>query len=192
LPRLPLAACLLLGTMPLAAASLPNFSPGGEVLKSGLQPGESLPGTFEPLNVTGEHAGKRHCLVCEHGLCPVVMVFAREASDPLFQLLVKLDAAADMYKKEQLGCFVVFLSDRPELEKQLVEAAKKHNLKHVTLSIDNPAGPEGYKVAPNAAVTVVLYTRHDVKANHAFAKGRLTGREIDSILADLPKILPHR
>jgi hypothetical protein len=34
-----------------------------EAFKSGLQPGESLPGPFHPLNVTGESAGSKACLV---------------------------------------------------------------------------------------------------------------------------------
>jgi hypothetical protein len=32
-------------------------------LKSGLQPGEKLPGPFHPLNITGAKAGQKHCLV---------------------------------------------------------------------------------------------------------------------------------
>ncbi len=34
-----------------------------EALKSGPQVGKSLPGAFHPLNVTGDQAGKKHCLV---------------------------------------------------------------------------------------------------------------------------------
>ena len=60
------------------------------------------------------------------------------------------------------------------------------------MSIDNSAGPEGYKVSKDAEVTVVLYTKQMVKANYAFKKGELTDKDVDKILADLPKILPGK
>lgn len=34
----------------------------GGALKSGPQVGAEVPGPFHPLNVTGEHAGKKACL----------------------------------------------------------------------------------------------------------------------------------
>jgi hypothetical protein len=161
-----------------------------EPVRSGLQPGEEIGSTFEPLNVTGPHAGEPHCLVCENGLSPVVMLFAREPSEPLMRLLAQVDAATARHRAQEMGSFVVFLNDRQELPQQLQEAARKHSLKHLIVSIDQPAGPEGFKVSPQADITVVLYSEHVVKANHAFGKGELTPKAIDGILADLPKILP--
>jgi len=161
-------------------------------LRSGPQPGERLAATFEPLNVTGEHAGDLHCLVCEYGLSPVVMMFAREPSEALVQLLVKLDAATGKHRSQELGAFVVFLNDKPELQGELVALAKKQGLKHLVLAIDAPAGPDGFKVAAEADVTVVLYREHAVKANHAFRRGELDGKAAEKILADLPKILVEK
>jgi hypothetical protein len=34
-----------------------------DALKSGPQPGDTVPGPFNPLNVTGEDAGKKRCQV---------------------------------------------------------------------------------------------------------------------------------
>src|SRR5262245_52629352 len=85
----------------------------GEALKSGPQPGKPLPGSFHPFNVNGEKGkGKYHCLVCEYGLDPVVLVFADNPKDPqVIDLLKRLDA---LVKKEQktsyLHSFAVFLS----------------------------------------------------------------------------------
>jgi hypothetical protein len=163
-----------------------------EPLKAGLQPGEHLPGIFEPLNVNGEFAGQKHCLVCENGLNPVVMIFARDVNDPLVRLVGKLDAAATTHRKQELGSFVVFLNEREGMDKQLAETAKKSALKHVVLSIDDPAGPEDFKVTKDADVIVVLYVKHEVKANHAFRKGELNDKAIEKILADLPKIVPAK
>jgi len=56
-------------------------------------------------------------------------------------------------------------------------------------AIDNPAGPEGYNVARDADVTVVLYRERTVKANHAIKKGELKDTGIKAVVADLPKIL---
>ena len=35
----------------------------GDGLKSGPQVGKTIPGPFHPLNVTGEAAGKKNCLI---------------------------------------------------------------------------------------------------------------------------------
>lgn len=163
-----------------------------EGFKSGLQPEEKIPSTFQPLNVTGEQAGNKYCLVCEHGLNPVVMIFARELSEPLIRLLSQLDAATGKHRARGMGSFVVFLSDSDALEEQLKELAKKQGFKHLILSIDAPAGPDDYKIARDADVTVVLYHQHVVKANHAFRKGQLKDQDIEKILADLPRILPAK
>jgi hypothetical protein len=104
-----------------------------EPLKSGLQPGNRLSAVFEPLNVTGPYAGQPHCLVCENGLSPVVMIFAREPSDRLVELLAKVDGATTKHRAAELGSFVVFLNDREGLDKQLSEIAKKHELKQIVL-----------------------------------------------------------
>lgn len=161
----------------------------GDRLKSGLQPGEKITAIFEPVNVTGEHAGEPYCLICENGLSPVVMIFARQIEPALMRLLAKVDAATAEHKKEYLGSFVVFLSDKESLKDELAAAAKKYNLKHTVLAVDAPAGPDGFNVAKEADVTVVLYREHEVKANHAFRTSELTDEARDRILADLPKIL---
>jgi hypothetical protein len=46
----------------VAGALLASGAFGAE-LKSGPQAGDSIPGVFHPLNVTGDAAGKKQCLV---------------------------------------------------------------------------------------------------------------------------------
>ena len=70
------------------------------------------------------------------------------------------------------------------------ELAAKEGLKKIVLSIDNPSGPKDYKVAKDADVTVVLYTRQQVKVNYAFKKGELKDKDIDKIVSEVSKILP--
>lgn len=159
-------------------------------VKSGLQPGEKITHIFEPLNVNGEHAGEPYCLVCENGLAPVAMVFAREVTPAVVDLIVELDLATQHHQAKQLGSFVVFLSDKDdELKLQLEKLVKERKIKRTILAINPPPGPEGFAVAEDADVTAVLYTEHQVKANHAFREGELTGAAIGKIVDDLPKIL---
>jgi hypothetical protein len=163
-------------------------------LKSGPQVGQAVPGPFHPLNCTGENAGEKVCLFffCKNGMNPVAMVFARETSPALTKLIKKIDTATGKHEDAKLGSFVVFLSDAEKLEGELKELAKKEKIERCVLAIDNPAGPKAYKLAKDADVTVVLYTDHTVKANHAFKKGDLKEKQIDQIVADIKKILPEK
>jgi hypothetical protein len=161
-------------------------------MKSGPQPGDKFPGAFHPLNVTGESKGEKACLVCKAGNAPVAMVFARCADcEMTASLIKKLDAATDKNQKASMESFAVFLTDDTEaVQKKLEAMAKTASLKHLTLAIDNPIGPENYKVSKDADVTVVLYVKRDIKANYAFKKGELTAEKIDAIVKDVSKIVP--
>ncbi|MHB1422273.1 MAG: hypothetical protein ACYC3I_03560 [Gemmataceae bacterium] len=120
------------------------------------------------------------------------MIFAREVNDGLTSLVKKIDEATEKNRGCRMGSFVVFCSDEEGLKKKLEDFAKKEKLKHTILTIDNPAGPEDYSIAKDADVTVLLYSRQEVKVNHAYKKGDLTAREIDRIISELPKILPEK
>ena len=117
------------------------------------------------------------------------MIFARENSDALTSLVKKLDAATAANKSKKMGSFVVYLSDDESLSDTLEALAKKEGLKNCILSIDNVAGPKAYNVAKDATVTVVLYNKQKVEANHSFKKGELNDKGVEAVLKDLPKIL---
>jgi hypothetical protein len=120
------------------------------------------------------------------------MIFAREISDSLTSLVKKLDDAAIKNKSARMGAFIVFCSDEEGLEQKLKDLAKKENIKELVLTIDNPSGPAGYGVAKDADITVVLYTKRTVMANHAFKKGAIKPKDIDAIVADVVKIVPAK
>jgi len=120
------------------------------------------------------------------------MIFAREVSDPLTSLVKKIDAENQKQGSNKMRSFVVFLSDKEGLEKDLKDVATKENLKETVLAKDSPAGPKGYDVAKDADITVVLYVNRTVKANHSFKKGELNAQAVDAIVADLPKILDKK
>jgi hypothetical protein len=124
-----------------------------------------------------------------NGSNPVAMIFAREVSGPLTSLVKQIDAETVKNGKAKMGSFVVFLSDKEGLDKELKALAEKEGLKECILTIDNVAGPEGYDVAKEAEVTVVLYNRRKVEANFAYRKGELNDKAIDQIVKDLGKIV---
>jgi hypothetical protein len=108
----------------LCLVALLAAAPAGETFKSGLQKGDLLPASFAPFNINGPRQGRYHCLVCEYGLDPVVLVFVREPakgkepakddgeakSDAVGELLKKLDDAVARHDKASLHAFAVFLS----------------------------------------------------------------------------------
>jgi hypothetical protein len=121
------------------------------------------------------------------------MIFAREMTGPLTSLVKKIDAATATNKSCKMGSFVVFLSQDENLEKKLKELSEKESLKNTIVTLmENPAGPPSYKVAKDAAVTVVLYNQRKVEANFAYAKGEMTDKDVDTIVHDLTKILPAK
>jgi hypothetical protein len=109
------------------------------------------------------------------------MIFARDITGPLTSLVKKIDAINA--KNAGIGSFVVFLSDEEKLADNVKALAEKEGLKKVVLTIDNPAGPNGYNVAKDADVTVVLYDKRNVKANFAFRKGELNDAAVQRVVS---------
>jgi hypothetical protein len=107
-------------------------------------------------------------------------------------LVKKVDEATVANKSARMGSYIVFCSDEEGLAPKLKDLIKKEDIKKTVLTIDNPAGPSGWNIAKDADVTVILYTGRTVKANYAFKKGDLKSENIDTILADVSKILPAK
>jgi hypothetical protein len=175
-------ACLV-----AALLSVPVLASG--TATSGPQVKEKVPGAFLPLNVNGSEAGTKSCLYCRNGTNPVVMIFARETTPQLVTLLKRVDAATLAHGNESLGSCAIFCSDAAGLPGQLAQLAKQSHLNQIILATFAASGPPRYKIAPDADVTVLLYTHGTVKANHSFKRGELGAGNIDTIMADLPLIL---
>ena len=109
------------------------------------------------------------------------MIFARDITGPLTSLVKKIDAINA--KNTSIGSFVVFLSDEEKLADNVKDLSKKEGLKKIVLTIDNPAGPQGYHVAKDADVTVVLYDKRNVKSNFAFRKGELNDAAVEKVVS---------
>src|SRR5262245_58907427 len=81
-----------------------------------------------PADDVRNRTGKMQDLVTDHGLNPVVAVFARnipaEAANPLTELLKTQDALAEEYTSSRLGTFLVFLALKDEFRKDETRDAR--------------------------------------------------------------------
>jgi hypothetical protein len=164
-------------------------------IKSGPQPGEEIPGPFHELNVNGAHAGNPHCLVCEYGLRPVVVVFARGTEGAaLTTLLQKLDADVGKYKNAQLRAFAVIFSEdltKEDARQEFLTRVEKlaAGVKNIVLAVAGPDGPAKYKLTKDAAVTALLYRDLKVEANFAYAKDKMTEKDVNTIQEAVEKLV---
>jgi hypothetical protein len=186
---------LLTGVLFFLPLTAPAADPPANAT-GGLKPGDNLPGTFLPYNVTGPYKDRFHCLVCDYGLEPVVLLIARNADNTpaVNELLKRLDERIDKNPAVRLHAFVVFLSEdlpevltnddkREELAKRLEDRANGLQLKHVVLCLDSAKDLQNY--APgDAALTAVLYANYRVEAVHRLIKPDAVA-ELDRILADV-------
>jgi len=157
-------------------------------IKSGPQVGEKVPGPFKPLNVTGPDAGQPSCQYCKNGSRPVAVIFTKEITPAVAQLLKKIDTATGQNKERGLGSYLVLCTDA-QVVRPLAAAAEQLGIHHTILTLYKAGGPERYRLAPEAEVTVLLYNHLTVKANHAFKKDELNEAAINGILTDLGKML---
>lgn len=184
----------------------------GKALKSGPQEGNVLPGAFDALNVSGKiAAGRQHCLVCQNGLNPAVLIFAREPKEkdkdaPLAELMKQVDALAAKHSDKTLGSFVVFLSPDArnsvlnavagDVEKLLEEAKARNDLiarlktraeglEHTVVAAYPSEGPKGYDIDPKADVTVIFYNRLKVLDNWAFEAGKMSEADAGAIVKQI-------
>jgi len=121
-----------------------------------------------------------------------VNIFARSLDGNLASLVKQVDKKVAENDDQKMAAFVVLLTDDPDsAEAELKAFAKKHGIKHTPLTLfDGDAGPPRYKIAKDADVTVHLWVgRKQVKANHAFAEGKLDEKGIQAVIADTAKIL---
>lgn len=161
----------------------------GEV-KSGLECGEN-PAAFNVKDVTGQFAGTSLCYRCRLGGRPVTAVFTRTLSDDLAQLVKAVDGVVTKNSDKQAAAFVVLLTNDPDAQEGKVkEFAKKHGIKNVPLTVfDGEAGPADYKISKDAEVTVNLWNKSKVEANHAFGKGTLNTSAVAKVVADAEKMV---
>lgn len=176
------AACLL---------AVAGIAFAAEELKSGLPVGEKDVPPFHVRDITGPSKGKTLCYRCQYGSRPVVTVFARELSDNVKDLVKKLDAKVAENQDKKMAAFLCVLTSDPDaVEPKLEKLAEDAKLKNTPLTIiEGVTGPDDYKLSKEAEVTVMMWVDSEVKVNHAFAKGKLDKKAVDSLVSETKKIL---
>ena len=121
----------------------------------------------------------------------MVNIFAREITDNLTSLVRQIDEKIAANSDKKMAGFVVLLTDDPDAaEPRLKELAEKHKIENTPLTVyDGVAGPENYKIAEKADVTVMMWVGGEVKVNYVFEKGKLDKKAVASIVRDTEKIL---
>jgi hypothetical protein len=91
---------------------------------------------------------------------------------------------------QELKSFVVITTQQKDkTAMELRRLAMDGGIKNVPLTMfGESGGPPDYELSRNADVTVLMWKGHKVKANHAY-KGELTDKDIQTIVADIPKLL---
>jgi len=162
-------------------------SNGAAGLKSGLQVGE-FANPFSVRAVTGPYRGKTLCYRCKLGTSPVVCIFARRITGALTGLLKQLDAR--LAHEHDLKALVVLLTDDPDrTAARLTDLARECQLQYVPLTlVANPSGPQDYKLAEEAEVTILSWKGPKVRSNRAYAAGQMAEADASALLSELHKI----
>jgi hypothetical protein len=184
-----LVAC---GSSPLICAEdkpAPDGRSTAEPLHSGLKVGDKVP-TFYVRAITGPLKNKSVCYVCRNGDRPVVMLFIRQITPDLKQLLKGIDGEVDEHRASGLRSFGVFLAgDTKELLPQVQTLAfdEKINLP-LTIAAAPSDGSAGRTIHREAALTVILYRDQTVTSNFAFRVDELDGEKIEAILKSIRRL----
>lgn len=159
--------------------------------KSGLRE-KQRPGPYISIVAVGPQRGQSHCFICEASDRPIVIVFARQLSEPLGTLVHKLDKVLSEHKDMRI--WVTFLADDQQtFDPKVVQWSKKHATGNVPLGVfDDTVGPPTYLLAREADVTVLLSVKQRVVANFAYRAGELNDAASAEILKSVPRILPPK
>jgi len=174
----------------MSSAALVNSADAADV-KSGLEVG-SYPKAYYVTDITGPAAGEKLCYRCRYGSQPVVNIFARKMNAEVAELVKQIDGVVAKNRDGKMAAFVVMLTDDPDAsEASLKKLAADKEIKHTPLTVfDNSVGPNSYRIAKEADVTVMMWVDSEVKVNHAISLDDLKKEgAIQKIAGDTKKIL---
>ena len=115
----------------------------------------------------GVAPGTELCYRSRYGNAPQVIVFTRDASS-IAGLAGELDKLAGTHSG--FHAYINILGPDPvAAEEAATRLGESAGLKHipVTVPLENETGPAGYRLNPEAAVTVIVVNNGKVTANHA-------------------------
>jgi hypothetical protein len=164
--------------------------------KSGLQVGDHVPAFMVTKSGgidDGVDVNETLCYRCRLGNKPVVMVFARSTGDNLANLVRQIDKTVAKNTDNKMASFVNILGKNADaVAASAKQFAKEHKFKNVAICVptDQPNGPDGFNISPDADVTVMTYVDGQVKDNKVFGKGGADRKGVQAVVAGTKKILP--
>lgn len=185
-------------------------------LTSGPKRGAFLPTPFESFNVNGPAKDRPHCMICQFGLSPTVLVFAKEPADgkdaAFVELAKKLDELTTEFEDRNFSAGIVVISpdardstnnasvkearnliDEKVKRDKLYDRLKKRAepLKNVIVSF-LPEPPQKFNINPKADVTVVYYERMKVVDSWAFGPDQMRMEDVDAIVKKVRETVPRK
>jgi hypothetical protein len=163
-------------------------------LKSGPQVGEK-PLPFTSNVVTGPQRGQQHCYVCQLKDEPALLAFSRGTDPASERLLKRIRDAVREYRERKLFAWMVLLGPTGTASETALERAAYSMAEHASsteipvTALGDPAGPPGYRIAPDAYVTLLIFRSGKVLYNRAYTAKEWTPRAADEALKVLPSLL---
>ncbi|MEO1615361.1 MAG: hypothetical protein AAFV88_05900 [Planctomycetota bacterium] len=155
----------------LLAPAAPAAESAGECLKAGDGIAPFYVTKIAGAENDGVEAGKELCYRCRYGQKPMVMVFTRTTDGKMGKLVKGLDSAIQSNEEAELkGLVTVLGGDKEGAEKTAAKFAETTGAKAIPFAVaaEHETGPIQYKIAEDAAVTVVVAMDSQVVASHQF------------------------
>ena len=158
----------------------------------GLKPGDPI-GAFRVTKIAGAtndsvESGQLLCYRCRYGSSPMVMVFARKASEDLDPLVTALEEALGQHKDEKLRAMVTLIGeDLSELKVAAEAIADRTQVQRIPIVVaeDATTGPLGYQLSPSD-ITVIIAQDSQVVATEVFRIHEIkTDKVLQHVLAML-------
>ena len=161
--------------------------------KDCLKKGDAI-GVFYVTKVAGAEddgvePGEDLCYRCRYGSSPIVMVFARKTGARLTELVRRIDSAVTKHQKVRLkGLITMMGEDASEVKKSAGQIAAEAEVTHVPVVIAKQlkTGPVNYKLASNAAVTILVAKDSQVVNLQSFDSERI---DIAGVMSQVERIL---
>src|SRR5262249_48793456 len=106
-------------------------------------------------------------------------------TDPLTSLVKKLDVATRSMSDRAIDSYLIFPSNDASLETRLKDLITKEPVNRTAISMADPKGPPGFKLDPNADVTLAHFVRQTAQAVSTFKKDELKPEAVERIIDTL-------
>ncbi|MEM6979257.1 MAG: hypothetical protein AAF539_06270 [Planctomycetota bacterium] len=182
----------LTATLALCVVSGISFADNAAA-DDGLCAGDPI-GAFYVTKVAGAEddgveVGDALCYRCRYGSSPMVMVFARQNSGKVANLVKKIDAAVASNSDSRLRGLVTLVGgESTELMDSATKLAGTATPKNVPIVVakDSQSGPANYRLNPDAEITVVVASDSQVVARHEFAADSI---DIAAVMSEVDSML---